>query len=251
MPVAERLIVLTFDDGVKSQVSFVAPLLKKPGFGATFYITDDERFHGERYLTWEEAKELNDDAFEIGNHLGAHTDVTRLSAEEFARQVEQVERRCEAYGIERPVTFCYPGYHNNREAVEVLAEKGYIFARRGVAPEYPQTDEGDRGPAYIPGEDHPLLVPTTGASGPRWGFEDLVWASGQAKDGAIPVLTFHGVPDVEHPWVNTDPDDFQRYMEYLKDGGYTVVALRDLREWVDLSRQPDDPYVPINRRLMR
>lgn len=127
MPVADRLIVLTFDDGVKSQVSFVAPLLKKLGFGATFYTTDDERFHGERYLTWEEAKGLNDDGFEIGNHLGAHTDVTRLSAEEFARQVEQVERRCEAYGIERPVTFCYPGYHNNREAVEVLAEKGYIL----------------------------------------------------------------------------------------------------------------------------
>ena len=131
-----------------------------------------------------------------------------------------------------------------------IGRKRVYFARRGVAPEYPQTDEGDRGPPYIPGEDHPLLVPTTGASGPRWGFDDLVWATGQAKDGAIPVLTFHGVPDEEHPWVNTDPGDFQRYMEYLKDGGYTVVALRDLREWVDLSRQSDDPYVPINRRLV-
>ena len=39
-PIPDGLIVLTFDDGVKSHVTFVAPLLKKFGFGATFYITD-------------------------------------------------------------------------------------------------------------------------------------------------------------------------------------------------------------------
>jgi|TARA_B100001964_G_C14168662_1_gene570369 peptidoglycan/xylan/chitin deacetylase (PgdA/CDA1 family) len=33
-------VVLTFDDSVASQATYVAPLLKKHGFGATFFITE-------------------------------------------------------------------------------------------------------------------------------------------------------------------------------------------------------------------
>jgi hypothetical protein len=43
-------------------------------------------------------------------------------------------------------------------------------------------------------------------------------------------MTFHGVPDVKHPWVNTDPDKFKSYMDYLKQSGCKVVALRDLEK---------------------
>jgi len=33
----EKVVVLTFDDAVKSHRTFVAPLLKELGFGATFF----------------------------------------------------------------------------------------------------------------------------------------------------------------------------------------------------------------------
>ena len=39
-PIPDRLVVLTFDDSVASHATFVAPLLKKHGFGATFFITE-------------------------------------------------------------------------------------------------------------------------------------------------------------------------------------------------------------------
>jgi hypothetical protein len=38
-PVPDKLVVLTFDDAVKSHRTFVAPLLKDLGFGATFFVT--------------------------------------------------------------------------------------------------------------------------------------------------------------------------------------------------------------------
>ena len=38
-PVPDRLVVLTFDDAVSTHPTFVAPLLKKYGFGGTFFIT--------------------------------------------------------------------------------------------------------------------------------------------------------------------------------------------------------------------
>ncbi len=45
------------------------------------------------------------------------------------------------------------------------------------------------------------------------------------------MITFHGVPDLEHPWVNTEPDVFKTYMKYLKSEGYTVIALRDIAKY--------------------
>ena len=132
----ERLIVLTFDDGKKSNATFAAPLLRRHGFGATFFITEGLEFGDKsRYLDWSEIAELHAAGFEIGNHHGSHVDVAEQTREQFVRDLEQVERSCAACGIDRPVTYAYPGGHHDRAAVEALAAKGYRFARRGVCPE--------------------------------------------------------------------------------------------------------------------
>ena len=233
--IPDKLVVLTFDDGCKSQATFVGPLLKSYGFGATFYITEGLNFltHKEAYMTWEEVRGLHDAGFEIGNHTRHHRSVARQPAAELRADLEHIDAQCEAYGIPQPKTFCYPGYSYSEAAVEVVAEHGFDFARRGVAPEFPYDSEGGRGPAYNPTQHHPLLIPTTGASGPHWSFDDFIWALDAAKDGNIAVLTFHGVPDVEHPWVHTEPAQFEAYMAYLAENDYSVIALRDLVDYVD------------------
>jgi len=233
-PIPDRLIVLTFDDGVKSCATFVAPLLKHYRFGATFYITEGLNFlkDKDRYMTWGEIRELDEAGFEIGNHTRHHKNVSTQLREELIADLGHIDHRCQENGILLPQTFCYPGYHNSPEAVTVLEERQYLFARRGVAPEYPYYDEGGRGPAYNPTHHHPLLIPTTGASGPNWTFEDFIWAVEQAKDGNIAVLTFHGVPDLDHPWVHTEPVQFESYMNYLHNNDCTVIAMRDLARYV-------------------
>jgi hypothetical protein len=40
------------------------------------------------------------------------------------------------------------------------------------------------------------------------------------------------VPDIKHPWVNTDPVKFAAYMQALKDSGCKVVAMRDLARYL-------------------
>ena len=60
-----------------------------------------------------------------------------------------------------------------------------------------------------------------------------MWALAQAKDGNITILTFHGVPDIEHPWVHTEPKQFEDYMAYLYENDYKVIALRDLVDYVN------------------
>ena len=234
-PIPNRLVALTFDDGPKSQYTFAAPLLKECGFNATFYITEGLRFlvDKDRYMTWEEVAALDRDGFEIGNHTQHHNNVTQQSPMELRADIDHIDKRCLENGIIEPTTFCYPGYSNDPEAVAVLRERGFRFARRGTEPEFPYDNEGGRGPAYDPAIHDPLLIPTTGASGPNWDFDDFLWALDQARDGHIAVLTFHGVPDLDHPWVDTKPDLFERYVTHLRDNDFTVVALRDLDRHID------------------
>jgi peptidoglycan/xylan/chitin deacetylase (PgdA/CDA1 family) len=176
---------------------------------------------------------LHDLGFEIGNHTRQHKNVATQTPAELRADLLHIDQRCAEQGIPRPTTFCYPGYHTSPAAVQVIADHGFHFARTGSLPDYPVHREGGRGPAYDPARHHPLLVPTTGAAGPNWGFADLVWAVEQATAGRIAVLTFHGVPDLDHPWVHTEPALFATYLHYLHEAGCTVIAMRDLARYVD------------------
>lgn len=70
------------------------------------------------------------------------------------------------------------------------------------------------------------------------GSADFLWAVDQAKDGKACVLTFHGVPDANYPWVDTPADFFERCMRHLKAGGYDVIALRELARFVEPAAGP-------------
>ena len=103
LPIPDKLVVLTIDDGNKSDATFVGPLLKEYGFGASFYKTEGlgypEDPGRERYSSWEEVRGLHDSGFEIGNHTGSHANVTKISKDEIHAELEAIERRCDEYGI--------------------------------------------------------------------------------------------------------------------------------------------------------
>src|SRR5689334_24928619 len=72
--IPDKLVVLTFDDAVKSHRTFVAPLLKELGFRATFFVTHRWMSDAENFMTWKEIAELHQMGFEIGNHTWTHSD---------------------------------------------------------------------------------------------------------------------------------------------------------------------------------
>jgi peptidoglycan/xylan/chitin deacetylase (PgdA/CDA1 family) len=233
--VPDKLVVLTFDDSAKSHAAYVAPLLKKLGFGATFFITEGFDFPTNKigYMTWDEIAGLHEMGFEIGNHTAHHANAAEQTPEALTADLELIEQRCREHGIPRPSSFAYPGNGIGGIVIDALKEKGYRLARRGGAPEFPY--EGGQGTAFDPGRHDPLSIPSAGDARPAWKLGDFVRAVSQAKEGKIAVLQFHGVPDREHPWVSTEPEQFQAYMSYLKDNGYTVIALRDVAKYLDRS----------------
>ena len=244
-------MLLTFDDANHSDIANVAPLLRQHGFGATFFVSEGlgflEQKHRE-FMTWDQIRQLHDQGFEIGNHTKSHLDTTVLSAEQVRQEIRHIQRRCADHGIPAPRSFCYPGFHHSPEVVRIVAEEKFKFARRGVYPEFHDGEHGARGPAYDPREDHPLLIPTTGYAGPEWSLDDLAWAVDRARDGKIASLCFHGVPLRRYPSVSLELDVFAGYMRYLREAGCTVIACRDLDDYVDRARAPADPYEPISRR---
>jgi peptidoglycan/xylan/chitin deacetylase (PgdA/CDA1 family) len=247
-PIPDKLVVLTFDDSVKSHFSVVRPILKQYGFGATFFITEgfDFKTNKEHYMTWEEIAHLHQDGFEIGNHTRDHMSVKKDNVEQLAGQIQAVNDRCREHGIPATTSFAYPGNSLDVGALPVLAELGIRFARRGGAPEFPYKE--GKGFAYEPGLDHPLLIPSAGDARPDWTLDDFRRAVQQAQFGRIAVLQFHGVPDLAHPWVHSPVERFKEYMQYLADNHYTVVALRDLEKYVDPEVKPSDPFGAINDR---
>lgn len=221
-PIPDKLVVLTFDDAPASQYSVVAPLLQDFDFDATFFVCEFQPNYADStlYMNWRQIKVLDQMGFEIANHTHTHANVSKLSNTEFIDQLEYIEQKCDSLDIPHPTNFAYPGYGLNAQALEILQKKDYVFARAG----------GSR--AYDPLVDHPLLIPSWATDSTN--KAEIMNSFDEAKDGKIVILTIHGVPDIEHPWVNTPPSLLREYFDYLKENDFKVISLRDLESYIDV-----------------
>ena len=241
-PDSRKIVVLTFDDAVKSHYTYVAPLLQEMGFGATFFISYRWMQDTTNFMNWDQVAELYKMGFEIGNHTWSHLDfslpenVSRLEGD-----IGLIDLPMKWQGIPKPVSFAYTGNFFGPKTVEKLQNLGYKYARRGMQPEV-EYGEMNPGPLYDPAVHHPLLIPSAGDAYPDWTLEHFKTVVDRAGDGKIAVLQFHGVPDTVHEWVTTDPELFAKCMQYLKQEGFEVNAMKDLEEFIPESL-PEDPMM--------
>ena len=228
-PIPDKTVVLSFDDSVASHATVVAPLLKKLGFGGSFYICDFDSFNTRKdwYMTWPQIKSLADAGFDVGNHTkghgGASIDAWLNLESEFTSN-----------HVPKPTTLCWPVYAVYPYEYPELIAHQYTFGRAG----------GNR--PYRPTLDHPLNVPS-------WGIQDNVSLETfisyvqQASGGQIAVFTFHGVPEGEHMAVSLAPEKFTLMMQYLKDKQFNVIGMRDLAKYVDVKKA--DMFLPAPNQL--
>jgi peptidoglycan/xylan/chitin deacetylase (PgdA/CDA1 family) len=222
-PVPDKFVVLTFDDAAVSHATFVAPLLKKYGFGGTFFVCEfrEPPFSDKtKYMSWAQIQGLHRQGFEVASHTLSHQHVNKMNRAQLGAELDSIEARCRAWRIPQPTTFAYPGYDTAPTSTALLPERGYQFARAGG------------GRVYDPTLDNPMLLPSFSISGTD--TAKVLNAVRQAHDGRVVILTVHGVPDVAHDWVTTPPALFEQYLKYLHDHHYRVIALRDLAHYVNV-----------------
>jgi len=227
-PIPDKLIILTFDDDCVSHATYVGPYLKTLGFNATFYVSmfDKDPVNPQQYMTFPQIKSLDALGFEVGNHTFSHGYMIGGTPAERMGDINKMQRMLIASNIRKSDTFCWPVYVVNPLLFNGLRTEGYTFAR------------GGHERAYRPTVDHPFDTPS-------FTFHDdrdtrspnaFVDAANEAKNGRIPIITFHGVPDYEHPSVGLEPARFEKMMRYLKDNGFTTIAMRDLATYVDVKK---------------
>src|SRR3954464_6787814 len=95
-PIPDNRGVLTFDDASKSHFTVARPVLKKYGFGATFFVTEGWDFATNKkdYMTWAQIAQLHRDGFEIGNHTRDHLSVTDKTVRDLPAQLRALNARC-------------------------------------------------------------------------------------------------------------------------------------------------------------
>ena len=217
------VVVLSFDDAEISHYSIVAPLLKKYGFNATFFVCEmPYKSPGDSvyYMKWQQIAELHKMGFEIGNHTGHHKNMTKLNREEMQKEIAYIETKCHQYNIPGPISFAYPGNRSDSLSQVVLHEMGYQFARAGGSQYYnPEIDKQLVIPSYTMGSTEKL--------------QERTWnALRHLKPGQILVFTIHGVPDIAHPDYTTSEEVFTQFLQYMKEQQYKVIAVKDLQQYI-------------------
>ena len=238
----EKIVVLSFDDATQSHLDIVAPILKEKGFGATFFITHAWMNDTVNFMNWKDVKTLYNMGFEIGNHSWSHTLFESAEAAKLMKyELYRIDSALMAIGIPKPVSFAHPANRFTKETVEELKKLGYRFARRGMQPEIPY-GKITMGPLFDAKKHNRLIIPTTADAYPEWDIDYFKSIIDRAEPGKAIILQFHGVPDVAHPWVDTDPDNFILFMNYLEEKNFKVIPFKDIDKYFDVG-DVEDPIL--------
>ena len=211
-----KTVVLTFDDACRSHLEIAVPILKKYGFGATFFISQPECWFETpgAHLSKNEIGEFFKEGFELGNHTMNHPDLRLLNEDECRSEVLQMNNIITNAGAPSPVSFAYPGGPYAENTAKFLPDYGIRYARTTERKLW--TKDTD-----------PLRIPCFSVCNKQVNcFQDGLNLLGSDEESAL-VLLYHGVPDVAHAHCTTDPELFAEHMKYLYDNGFRVLSMGD------------------------
>lgn len=132
LPLPEKPILLTFDDGYGGHYEYVYSLLKQYGYPAVFsiYTAGVGNNVGRSHVSWQQLREMAADPLvTIAAHSVTHPpDLRELSDDELLKEVRDAKRILEGQlGI--PIRyFTYPAGHYDERIAERVREAGYEAA---------------------------------------------------------------------------------------------------------------------------
>jgi peptidoglycan/xylan/chitin deacetylase (PgdA/CDA1 family) len=117
-------VCITFDDGCETDLVAAGPVLREMGFHTTFYVTAGF-LDTPGYMTSNQLRELDSQAFEIGCHSMTHRYLPDLDEAELKREIVDAKQRIEQIIGHTVEHFSCPGGRYDRRTVEVARQAGF------------------------------------------------------------------------------------------------------------------------------
>ncbi|MFZ4619054.1 MAG: glycosyltransferase [Bacteroidota bacterium] len=128
LPLPERPVILTFDS-FSDNADVAAPLLKRYGFNACFFLQSKPVYDsGLPSMTFEQARALKQDGFEIGSASETRPKMNILAEEQLLPEIEGSKSAIEKEIGSPIITFAYPGGYVNEKIKTMVRNSGYRFA---------------------------------------------------------------------------------------------------------------------------
>lgn len=147
LPIPEKTVVLTIDDGYRSIYTIAYPLLKKYNVPATVFLYTDF-VGGNAALSWRQLQEMRDSGLiDVQSHTRTHAslaatnndaDQSRYKAR-VRDEIQQAEKMLERHLGKTPRYLSYPYGDSSDYAVGLLRKSGYALAmtvERGANPSF-------------------------------------------------------------------------------------------------------------------
>jgi len=254
----DKVVILNFDDGRKSQYTQAKPILDKYGFKATFYAVCNYLDNKKGYMSWKDIQTLYKEGHDIGSHSMNHAHLEKLSKKGVSFEVAQSKKCFEDHGI-NATSFAYPFNEgsSDKNVINIIA-KYYDLARTASSPITFLRCDGLKEQSNQSNQDDCLQTSKKGGLtyGNRYSirgwshdmsrlvnsytdeelFDRFVKVvSSQSKynkDGvinAIPIIIYHRAGDSGVVDYNTDVELFEKEMKYLYDNNFRVLTMRNLK----------------------
>lgn len=142
IPMPDRSVILTFDDGFENNYSVAFPILKKFGLKATIFLTTDyisrkctwdkkSDIPDLPLLTWEMIKEMSESGIDFQSHTATHPHLPLLSDNEIRDELRRSRNIIKNKLGKDCNILCYPYAEFDKRVVYILKEEGYESAFAG------------------------------------------------------------------------------------------------------------------------
>jgi len=254
---SNKVVMIGFDDGWKSQITYAKPILDKYGLKASFFVVCNYVNSGDiRRMNWQDIATLQQDRMDVQSHTMDHKPLDKMSTNALIYEIAGSKQCLASHGIDSTI-FGYPfNLGSNMPSVVDIVSKYYNFARTGTYPLMSLNCNGfaNKKPqqtdcrTYLPDgkltfanrydirSDSFFHISSGHNYAPSEMFQQFIQQvnsqvpyNNNGKINAIPIITYHdltyNIQDYNKAGTTITVPLFDQEMQYLHDNGFKVLLL--------------------------